>query len=295
MRITVVVVWVAILLLATSSLSKDKKLAVVDLILVAGQSNAVGYDARPADLPADASDKDILYWWRCGDPPPDDFDSSSGGKWSHLQPVPRGTPDTSKKRARQYGNFAQAEGGFGPEMGLARTLRSRENKRLAVVKAAFSGTSIISDWNHKDNGPAGACYRALVKETKAASAAAKEQGIQLRPRALAWVQGESDANTANAPRYEAALREMIAALRKDLEAPELRVLLAVNTRFGGDKNTFMPKIIAAQQAAAAKDANCVYVDTATAAIANTAHFSGPGTLDVGQRMAEALLKLESSR
>src|SRR4051812_18387638 len=76
--------------------------AIHDLILVAGQSNAVGYDAKPSDLPADPGDKDILYWWRCGDPPPDDFDSTSGGKWTHLQAVPRGNPDTSKKRARQY-------------------------------------------------------------------------------------------------------------------------------------------------------------------------------------------------
>src|SRR6478672_6939671 len=41
-----------------------------DLILVAGQSNAVGFDAAPAELPADAADKDILFWWRCGDPLP---------------------------------------------------------------------------------------------------------------------------------------------------------------------------------------------------------------------------------
>jgi len=284
-----------VLLLPPISLSTagDKEPVTVDLILVAGQSNAVGYDARPSDLPADVHDKEILYWWRCGDPPPDDFDTGSGGKWTHLQPVPRGNPDTSKKRARQYGNFAQAEGGFGPEMGLARTLRAKEGKRLAVVKAAFSGTSIISDWNHKDAGAAGACYRALVKETREAITAAKEQNIRLRVRALAWVQGESDANAGNAPRYEMALREMIAALRTDLDAPDMRALLAVNTRFGGDKNAYMPKIVAAQQAVADKDAKCVYVDTASAAIANSAHFSGAGTLDVGQRMADALLKLES--
>src|SRR4051794_39675304 len=60
-----------------------------DLILVAGQSNAVGFDATPAQLPADPADKDVLFWWRCGDPPPDDFDSNGPG-WTALQAQPVG-------------------------------------------------------------------------------------------------------------------------------------------------------------------------------------------------------------
>ena len=63
-----------------------------DLILVAGQSNAVGFDAKPSKLPADAADAEIMFWWRCGDPPPDARDSTSGGKWSHLQAQPLGDP-----------------------------------------------------------------------------------------------------------------------------------------------------------------------------------------------------------
>jgi hypothetical protein len=278
-------------LFAATSRAADEPV-VVDLILVAGQSNAVGYDAKPGELPAYAGDKEILFWYRCGDPPPDDFDTTGGRKWTHLQAVPRGTPDTSKTRARQYGNYAQAEGGFGPEMGLARTLHAKEGKRLAVVKAAFSGTSLLGDWNPKDEGPAGACYRALVSETKAAVAAAKEKNIVLRVRALAWIQGESDANPTSAPKYEQALAEMIASLRTDLAAPDMTALLAVNTRFGGGKNAHMPKIVEAQQAVAAKTPRCAYVDTADCTIANTAHFDSPGTLDAGRRMADALAKVE---
>ena len=35
-----------------------------DLILIAGQSNTVGFSAKPSELPADAADNDILFWWR---------------------------------------------------------------------------------------------------------------------------------------------------------------------------------------------------------------------------------------
>ncbi len=129
---------------------------------------------------------------------------ASGGKWTHLQPQPRGNPQLPKQ-GRQYGNFAQAEGGFGPEMGLGRELQSREHKPLAIVKVAFSGTAMAQDWNHADAGPGGSCYRALVSETKAAIAAAKEQGISLRPRALAWVQGEKRRQSNGCSRYEQAL------------------------------------------------------------------------------------------
>lgn len=264
-----------------------------DLILIAGQSNAVGYDAKPSELPADAADKDVLFWFRAGDPPPDEHDTTSGGKWLTLQPQPKGTPAPKTKGPRQYGNFSGPDGGFGPEIGLARALVAKEKKPLAVVKAAWSGTGMAQDWNPADPGPGGSCYRALVSETKAAIAGAKAQGITLRIRALAWVQGESDANATAAPRYTQALGDMIAALRKDLDAPQLIALVAVNTQFGGGKNVFMPKIVEAQQALAAKDPRCAYVDTASATLANSAHFDTAGTLDVGRRFADALVKAEA--
>lgn len=266
-----------------------------DLLLIAGQSNAVGYDAKPSELPADDADKRVMFWFRAGDPPPDEHDVTSGGKWLTLQPQPKGTPMEKGKAARQYGNFASVEGGFGPEMGFARALFAKEKKPLAVVKAAWSGTGMAQDWNPADAGPGGSCYRALVAETKAAIAAAKAQGITLRIRSLAWVQGESDANATAAPRYTQALGDMIAALRKDLNAPQLIALLAVNPRFGNDKNPFVPKVIEAQQALAAKDKLCAYVDTvgAETLLPSRTHFTSAGTLDVGRRFAEALLKFEA--
>lgn len=274
-----------------------------DLILVAGQSNAVGFDAYASELPADPADKDVLFWWRCGDPPPDTHDSTSGGKWTHLQVQPRATPWARDSQEpgerqfglkRQYGNFGKPEGGFGPEMGLVRGLRAKEAKPLAILKAAFSGTGLRTDWNPSDPGDGGACYRALVSETKAAMAAASSQGIQLRLRALVWVQGESDANAQDAPDYERALGAMIAALRKDLNAPQLPALLSVNTRFGNDKNPFMPRIVEAQRALAASDPRCVYVDPtgAETLLPSRTHFTAAGTLEVGRRFAKALLDWE---
>ena len=265
-----------------------------DLILVAGQSNAVGFDAKPSELSPNPADNDVLFWWRTGDPPPDDYDSTSDGKWTHLQPQPKGNPRQLDQDPRQYGNFANADGGFGPEIGLARDLYGKGDKRLAIVKAAWSGTSMAQDWNASDSSNSGPCYRALVSETKAAIAAAMALGVTLHLRALVWVQGEADANPSAAPSYEKGLSDMIAALRKDLDSPKLIALLAVNTRFGGGKNPFMSTIVDAQQSVAAKDPRVMYVDTSTATTANAAHFDAAGTLDVSRRFAQALLKIEAS-
>lgn len=265
-----------------------------DLILVAGQSNAVGYDAKPGELPKSEADQHVLFWWRCGDPPPDKHDSTSGSRWTHLQPQPLGEP-MLPKQDRQYGNFAQKEGGFGPEIGLGRTLFEMEKRPLAIVKGAFSGTGIDRDWRPDDAGEHGACYRALVEEVQGATAAAKEMGVELRPRAIVWVQGESDANGTDAPLYAARLRAMLAALRKEIGAPDLVALIAVNTKFGNGKNQFMPRIVEQQKLLAKDEPLCIYVDTSEAPIANAAHYDTQGTLLIGRLFAEALLEYEKAK
>ena len=272
-----------------------------DLILVAGQSNAVGFDAYAEELPADPKDAATMFWWRVGDPPPDEFDGSSARQWTTLQFQPR-TPAMpavdGKKVARQYGNFnLKSKGGFGPEIGMVRTLATKESRPLAVVKTAFSGTSVAADWNVGQPGKADACYRAMIDEIKAAIVSAKTKDITLRPRAFVWVQGESDANAKDAPAYVTNLSAMLKSLRTELDAPDLILLLGVNTRFGNGKNAFMPKVIEAQQEVAAALPRARYVDTAGAETLppSHTHFTAAGTLEIGRRYAEALLSFESAK
>ncbi|MFZ9400267.1 MAG: sialate O-acetylesterase [Opitutales bacterium] len=271
-----------------------------DLILVAGQSNAVGFDAYAEELPADPRDADTMFWWRVGDPPPDEFDGTSARQWTTLQFQPR-TPAMpaidGKKVARQYGNFnLKTKGGFGPEIGMIRTLTTKESRPVAVIKTAFSGTSVAGDWNVGLPGKADACYRAMIDEAKAALAAAQAKGVTLRPRAFVWVQGESDANAKDSSVYAANLTKMLQSLRADLSAPDLILLLGVNTRFGNGKNAFMPKVVEAQKEVAATLPRARYVDTAGAETLppSHTHFTAVGTLEIGRRYAEALLAAETA-
>jgi hypothetical protein len=241
-----------------------------------------------------------MFWWRVGDPPPDEFDGTSARQWSTLQFQPR-TPAMpaidGKKLARQYGNFnLKSKGGFGPEIGMVRTLATKESRPLAVIKTAFSGTSVAGDWNVGHPGKADPCYRAMIDEANAAIAAAKSKDVTLRPRAFVWVQGESDANAKDAHAYVANLTAMLLRLRADLNAPDMILLLGVNTRFGNGKNAFMPKVIDAQKEVAAALPRARYVDTAGADTLppSHTHFTAVGTLEIGRRFAEALLAAETA-
>lgn len=265
-----------------------------DLILVAGQSNAVGFDAYTSQLIEDAVDRKVMFWWRVGDPPPDEHDVTSGSAWKTLQAQPQGSPREKTSAPRQYGNFAKPEGGFGPEIGLARELNAKGGKSLAIIKVAFSGTAVAQDWNPDDPREGGSCYRALIETVKSAVTTAKKQNIELRLRALVWVQGESDATPAYAPLYAKNLTRMLSCLRGDLDAPGLLALIGVNTRFGNGKNPYMPKIIASQKVIDAQDSLTAYVDTEGAETLppSHTHFTAKGTLEIGARFASALLSLE---
>ncbi|GBL24422.1 hypothetical protein EMGBS6_12070 [Opitutia bacterium] len=100
----------------------------------------------------------------------------------------------------------------------------------------------------------------MIDEAKAAIAAAKSQDVTLRPRAFVWVQGESDANAKDAAAYAANLSAMLKSLRTELAAPDLILLIGVNTRFGNGKNAFMPKVVEAQKEVAAALPRARYVD-----------------------------------
>ena len=57
-----------ILLLSLGIQNQTRAAETVDLLIVAGQSNAVGYDAKPTELPANSADREVMFWWRVGVP-----------------------------------------------------------------------------------------------------------------------------------------------------------------------------------------------------------------------------------
>jgi len=281
---------ILILVLCSPGWAGEQHTETVDLIIIAGQSNAVGFDTSARELPSNPLDKEVLFWWRCGAPPADNFDSTSKHQWTSLQTQPDQTQVLSPNVKPLYRNFQNPEGGFGPEIGLARTLLQQQpGQPLAIIKIAYNGTS-VTEWQR----PAAKefnCYQALVSETRLAIRKAVKKGLNMHLRALIWVQGESDGNILYAGQYKHNLKTMINALRQDLNAPGLIVLLGFNTKFKAGSPA-VQQVVQAQKNLAAEHKLIAYVDSRNCTMANGVHFSSRGTMELGRLFAKKLINIE---
>ena len=114
--------------------------------------------------------------------------------------------------------------------------------------------------------------------------------VPFNVRAFVWIQGESDSGPERAAAYEQNLERMLDTLKTELNLPQFKVLLGVITRFNGGQA--VQSVVDAQERFADRFDWAEYVYTSGAALANGQHFNASGTLDVGRRLADALLKLE---
>lgn len=234
----------------------------LSLYIFAGQSNMTGYRTRVAELPSGFSAPAATMFWG----PTDD----QAVAW-----VPM--PTITERR----GSCCFA--GFGPELSASQTLgQAAPAAPAAIVKLAVNGSSLWHDWRPK---AAGGLYERLVARVRAASAAA---GAPVQIRALFWMQGESDSDAReHAAGYVSAFSQMVGALRRDLNAPEMPVIqgrIATGYAFTA--------AVRAQQALAARTVpgvTMVDTDDLEHLAADPVHLSSAGTLALGRRFAAAYL------
>jgi Carbohydrate esterase, sialic acid-specific acetylesterase len=177
----------------------------LNLLIVAGQSNALGYQSYVTDphthqdVFTDAgrspADRRVLLMW-------DETQVPSSGP----TPVPLDTPQVLAGTSSAV---------FGPEVGLARYLYRAGHHHLLVVKVAFSGSSLAEDWT-----PASMDFKALVSSVAAAVTWAKGHGWAPTLAGLYWMQGETDAmSEALASAYRSNLKAFLTYVRADLRLP----------------------------------------------------------------------------
>jgi hypothetical protein len=180
-------------------------------IVLAGQSNALGFGLGADDLPATARAPDprAMIW--------------DGAAFVTMRPgANTGSPG--------------APHAWGPEVEFARRwLADHPAGRLYVLKHARGSTPLAADAAHPDWAPAS---QELFAETTAqisrAKAALAARGVRPEIGAVLWMQGEADAvDVAKAPSYEANLVELFARIRRDWgEARTPIVFGQINGRSG---------------------------------------------------------------
>ena len=237
----------------------------IDLFILAGQSNAQGWQGDGKAYPADPEGLDSaipLYWISPGI-------SDSGKEWTHLKP--------------QDGRFPS--GHFGLEVTFARNLE-RERRQgyrssnTAIFKYTLGSTSIATFWKTPGEG---GHYDKMLIELKSSIELLEKEGSKVNVAGFIWIQGESDAQTPEmAEAYGDRLQSIINDLRKSLGECQLPVILGVDEQHPWVKKNI--QVLEAQIEIAKADPFTQTTSLIGLAKADSTHLTPEGLMEQGQRV-----------
>jgi hypothetical protein len=264
----------------------------VKLFVLAGQSNMAGR-APASGLPT-----------RLQTPPPRvqmDYVCSFGARSPKPEESEVVAPDPHRSKGRvallPSPRHSTTPGEhFGPEIGFGHVLAAQwPEQRILIVKHGRGGTSLAEDW-HPDGKGRVRLYRELLDQVQHAIRDFQITGAAAEIAAMVWCQGEADTTRRDwADEYENNLTALLFRVRRDLNAPQLPVILCLT----GDgrsnpKMLFAPAVRRAQQNVAAKDPRTMLVSGDDLPLLDHVHFDATAQVKLGQRIAEAFLQSRTS-
>ncbi|MBO4413926.1 MAG: hypothetical protein J5830_04400 [Clostridia bacterium] len=189
---------------------------IAKVIIIAGQSNAVGYSyrhfldvnyldeySRDRLALADAGYPDILM--KYSNNPYDPSQDTCGN--DDFEPVHFGMGARNTEYKEEWGLP------FGAEMGIAETLTEKyPGEKFYIIKCATSGANLSNRWNPRSKN----LYKQMVEFTSEALAGLKEQGLKPEIICFCWMQGESDAQENYVPSYISTFNFLLKSLNEDL-------------------------------------------------------------------------------
>ncbi len=272
-----------------------------DIIVLAGQSNAVGVGYVRC-LPKHFNVERLERFER-------GYDNVLINYYSHDKKS-GGFVKTS------YGCTEVSKNTVGPEVGIADSLTlNYPDKTFFIVKCAFGGTNIASDWaspSRSDVYDAGAygdcdkkdghyrasgwCYNELVKLMNESITILKEQGFEPEIKAFLWMQGESDALDGKTvepyiERYEMLLGDFEKSF-SDFMSSCVYVDAAISEQWKYYKEINAQKLLHAD-----KTPGSFFVDTISAGLVTVnepedevdiAHYDSDCTIRLGELFAEKI-------
>ena len=232
------------------------------LIVVAGQSNALGYTLGPADLPPhlQAPIAKVQIW----DP--------ARRAFAPLEPaVNTGSPANP--------------GVWGPEAQLAfRWSQDHACGDLRIVKYARGETGLAAAAQDRDWSPSshGEVWDKATAELGAAKAALKAEGLPLRVSAVFWMQGETDAqDQAKAQAYRQNLTDLVMRIRARWGDDATTIYVGQIDRPPGSKGWEQVRRAQAAVAASTPGVHLVDTDPFPRQPADKIHLTGPGQVQLG--------------
>jgi hypothetical protein len=250
----------------------------IDVLIVAGQSNAHGWQANVSQLSAQnqsyatSLNPLALLAYR-----------------ERVLPDPLDNVGTFATLAPQGPGFAANFNGFGPELALGTDLAKATKHRVAIIKYAIGAAGLDAHFKKSVH----LLYPPFTSFVTTAMQQLRDEGFVPKLRALFWLQGETDAG--NHPElYGQNITEFAHDLRQDLQAPDLKFFLT-------EINPNMPAL--APQAEGVKAVNqgmmdltkqdpLVYfitTDDIASGFADSVHYNADQQITIGQRWAKAYL------
>lgn len=220
------------------------------VVLLAGQSNMVGYRTRVEDLSRRwrKPQPGCLFW--------------KNGAWRPLIP----------------GKLSQRTA-FGPELSLAHWLTNAEDGPVGIVKVAMTATTLGHDWAP---GIKGGLFQKLVDETRAALA---ERPARLC--GLGWLQGEADSiEEDDAKQYRKRFEAFVEQFRVAIGAPAMPVAAAI-VNPPADRCPYRHRVRRALKSARLENYRTIGMDD-LGMQADQLHLKNRGLSLIGKRFAEAL-------
>ena len=270
--------------------------APVEVYILSGQSNAVGYNNTdtytPAPFPESLrSQANVMFW------PGSNAKPGMQNVWTTLQ----------------VGASAVGEKAFGPEITFGHDMAAAmPGTEIAIIKYAVGGTGIarskdytdyipgFENWSDHGNNfhppeegePTGILYQNLLSNVGSALNGLTDQGKDYRLAGILWMQGEHEAGISSsmANDYQMLLTGLVSSLRQDLSAPNIPVVVGQIS----DAWIYREAVQTGQENVSDNDPNAAMVVTRDLPRPpnNWAHYDANGMTVLGSRFATAMQTLE---
>jgi hypothetical protein len=274
------IVSTAVILMANVSHAFSLTRPQIELFVLAGQSNMVGYASKLADVAPDLrGEQENVLWYDKND------------EWVTLAAPTEPLPFSNAKFPS--GSAIAAGVGFGPEISLGTRLQQALNKPVALVKYASNGADLTQDWQ-----ATGLFYQPLIDRINNSIADLSALGYDVQISGFFWLQGESDTrNLSWAQNYQANLKNFIGRVRSDLNQDDLPFIVGLipltsNQLTNRGYFPYADLVRSAQLNVAHEIDNVIAVETLDLPrYQDNLHLNSQGLILAGDRMARAYLSV----
>ena len=256
----------------TKSEEKSMEPKPVDVVVISGQSNAVGCTHAKCITRSMGAEAYSTYMTGYNDIKIA-YDCWTKDEGPRFYSQNKSKDETFVKVMLGQGNGL---GTFGPEIGIAEALHEKYANRLFLIKYACGASNLKDDWAQK-NSP---MYPRLIEYVKKQMQNLVGMGYVPTIKAFCWMQGEGDSWDGYYQEYKDNLSGFAANIREDLkELSGNKDVPFIDAGISNSKDwQYYRQVNNAKQEFAKESENNIYIDTIAAGMhTNVEPFDTPDT------------------